>query len=220
MIPPEYINQIVTGDARVLAERIPDASVDLIFTDPVYENIDDYRWLAETSARVLNPGGACLVWAFTSMIDDVLQVSRLHLKYRYQLCWRRFGPIYHSIDKLIGVATYCLWLDRDGGSTMRSPIADLMDVAQGGIRDNTHQWSKPRPVIANWLKAFSAPSAVVFDPFAGGGTVPAVCKMLNRDYIAFEIDPPTAARARARVAATQAMHPVFLEEQQPMELAS
>lgn len=55
------INQIITGDARELAKQIPDESVDMVFTDPVYENIDDYRWLAETAARVLKPGGACLV---------------------------------------------------------------------------------------------------------------------------------------------------------------
>jgi len=60
-MPMEYRNQIVTGDARVLAERIPDESIDLIFTDPVYQNIDDYRWLAETAARVLKLDRACLV---------------------------------------------------------------------------------------------------------------------------------------------------------------
>ena len=59
-IPEEYRNKIVTGDARVLAERIPDESIDLIFTDPVYDRIDDYRWLAETAARVLRNNGSLL----------------------------------------------------------------------------------------------------------------------------------------------------------------
>lgn len=43
-------NGIYTGDARELAKAIPDESVDLIFTDPVYDRIEDYRWLAETGA--------------------------------------------------------------------------------------------------------------------------------------------------------------------------
>ena len=63
------------------------------------------------------------------------------------------------------------------------------------------------------MNNFCLSGGIVFDPFSGGGTVPAVCKMLDRNYIAFEIDPATAARARVRVEATQAMHPVFLEEQ-------
>ena len=61
LLGPNDVNQgIYTGDARELARAIPDESVDLIFTDPVYQNIDDYRWLAETAARVLKPDSACL----------------------------------------------------------------------------------------------------------------------------------------------------------------
>ena len=49
LLGPNDENQgIYTGDARELAEAIPDESVDLIFTDPVYDRIDDYRWLAES----------------------------------------------------------------------------------------------------------------------------------------------------------------------------
>jgi hypothetical protein len=40
-------NGIYCGDARELAKAIPDESVDLIFTDPIYDRIDDYRWLRE-----------------------------------------------------------------------------------------------------------------------------------------------------------------------------
>ena len=52
------LNQIITGDSRLLAQSIPDESVDMIFTDPVYENIEDYAWLAETAARILKPNRA------------------------------------------------------------------------------------------------------------------------------------------------------------------
>ena len=34
---PYDLNTIITGDARELAKAIPDESVDLIFTDPVYD---------------------------------------------------------------------------------------------------------------------------------------------------------------------------------------
>ena len=56
------------------------------------------------------------------------------------------------------------------------------------------------------------------DFFTGGGTVPAVCKMLGRNYIAFEIDADTAALARERVANTQL--PLFIPEPQQLELLS
>jgi DNA modification methylase len=40
---------------------------------------------------------------------------------------------------------------------------------------------------------------IVLDPFCGGGTTAAICKMLDRRCISFEIDPQTADIARARV---------------------
>ena len=58
---------------------------------------------------------------------------------------------------------------------------------------------------------------IVFDPFTGGGTVPAVCKMLGRRYLAFEIDPEVAQRARDRVRDTQP--PLFVPEPEQMGLA-
>ena len=60
---PYDLDTIVTGDARELAQALPDESIDLIFTDPVYWQIDDYAWLAELAARVLKPGGNVLAYA-------------------------------------------------------------------------------------------------------------------------------------------------------------
>ena len=61
--------------------------------------------------------------------------------------------------------------------------------------------------------------AVILDPFTGGGTVPAVCKMLGRNYIAFEIEPATAEAARERVLNTQPPLFVLEPEQVEMQLA-
>ena len=49
------LDQIVTGDARQLCEGIPDESVDLCLTDPIYQNLADYEWLGQFAARVLRP---------------------------------------------------------------------------------------------------------------------------------------------------------------------
>ena len=67
--------------------------------------------------------------------------------------------------------------------------------------------------------AFTLPAAVVYDPFTGGGTVPAVCKMLGRNYVASEIDPDTAERARQRVPLTQPPLFVLQPEQLTLEIA-
>lgn len=64
---------IYVGDARLLCEEIPDESIDLIFTDPVYQNMDDYAWLAEMATRVLKPTGAMLAFFGIGYIQDTLQ---------------------------------------------------------------------------------------------------------------------------------------------------
>ena len=93
-IPTEYLDQIVTGDARALAERIPDCSIDMIFADPIYENLDDYAWLAETAARVLKPDSACLVWCSSVQQYAVQPLMRQHLNFVLQLTYTKVAKAY------------------------------------------------------------------------------------------------------------------------------
>jgi hypothetical protein len=101
-----------------------------------------------------------------------------------------------------GYAKYDEMLTRLNGSVAHVVIGDPL-------------YERPE-LIARYLKAFSRPGALVWEPFAGGGTIPAVCKMHHRNYIAFEIDPATAVAARERVANTQPMHPAFVADQSEM----
>jgi hypothetical protein len=215
-MPAEYRNQVVTGDARLLAERIPDESVDLILTDPVYDRIEDYRWLAEMASRVLKPDSPCLVWYGHSTFAGIFAAMVPPLAYAWQMYWQRHGHMAPGRPGLC-VITPCLWLEKGHSRTYRV-IADWASSVNGGLAARQHDWGKPASVLAKWVSAFSSSGAIVLDPFAGGGTVPAVCKMLGRSYIAFEIDPTTAERARERVANTQPPLPgLECEEQMPLE---
>jgi len=201
---PYPLDSIITGDVRQLAQAIPDASIDLIFTDPVYDRIEDYRWLAETAARVLKPDTACLAWYSTPLLFETMQALRESLTYRWQLIHYKPG----RVKEKFGAAGYCkyeglLWYDKG-----RLPRRKFMDVFQSMPFQSAiamcinHEWAKDPDALAKVIGAFSHPGDVIFDPFTGGGTVPAVCKILERRYLAFEIDPATADKARARVADT------------------
>jgi len=213
-MPMEYRNQIVIGDARVLAERIPDESVDLIFTDPVYDRIDDYRWLAETAARVLKPDRACLVFNGIEWTPDVLGAME-RLKYRWQFSVLiTGGKSARFMPKGFAKWYSCLWMEK-GTSAPAQTIVDAL-ISVHDESNGHHQWSKNPSGLAHWAARFTKAEAVVLDPFVGGGTVPAVCKQLRRNYIAFEIDPTTAERARERVRNTQP--PLFVPEPEQLEL--
>jgi len=218
LLGPNDENQgIYTGDARELAKAIPDESVDLIFTDPVYQNIDDYRWLAETAVRVLRPDSACLVWCGIGYLPETLAaLCSVGLSYRWQGIWYQSNNMQRADMGFCNYSPF-LWMEK-GRSKVANQTGDVANVPiPSGTDNHNHYWNKRPEVIRRYLEAF-IDGGIVLDPFTGGGTVPAVCKMLGRRWLAFEIDPDTAERARERVRMTQPPLFTLEPEQMSMEL--
>lgn len=201
-------NGIYTGDARELAKAIPDESVDLVFTDPVYDRIDDYRWLAETAARVLKPDRACL-----AMVDSRNSgLAEMAMREALTFEWR----LYYTIPgkpgalHLYGVypcTTVCLLFAK--GHAKASPY--IPDTIVSSARpDNGFKWQKNIRIVQRWIESYSGDGAVVVDTFVGSGTTAVSVKATARRYLAFEIDPATADLARERVHNTQP--PLFVPE--------
>jgi len=223
LLGPNDENQgIYTGDARLLAEAVPDESVDLIFTDPVYQNIDDYRWLAETAARVLCIDGALFAaYGVGYLIDVAAALSGLRYRWDFTVFMPN-APSNRGAYRIFCKQWRVMWLDQ-GQFEFVTHVPDVYQsngaaaVAWAGtFKANEHEWVKnPEPYLA-WLKAASSADKIILDPFTGGGTVPAVCKMLGRRWLAFEINPDTAERARERVRMTQP--PLFVMEPEQMEM--
>jgi len=57
------------------------------------------------------------------------------------------------------------------------------------LSSKLHTIQKPELLMRRLIAASSNPGDVVLDPFAGTGTVPAVCMKMNRYFIAIEKDP-------------------------------
>lgn len=209
---------IYTGDARELAEQIPDESIDLIFTDPVYDRIDDYRWLAETAARVLKDGGSLLAFCGIGYIPETHDALRVPgLSYRWRLIIK---PVYklEFHGRLLVSSQECLWYERGDAKMYQSQLDVQLSTSKGDYAVNGSNWGKSAQDLSRYVAAFAHPGAIVFDPFTGGGTVPAVCKQLGRNYLAFEIEPDVADMARERVRNTQPPLFVLQPEQLPMEI--
>jgi hypothetical protein len=217
-IPIEYRNAIVTGDARELAKRLPDESVDLIFTDPPYprEYLPLYGWLAETAARVLRPGGYVFAYCGTETLPDIFDLMRVpNLDYFWTDVLLHNGG-YPRIwyKQLLSGYKPVVVFTKGKPSILRWRST----VGVASASKHFHEWGQGIEPAIKTIELLTALGAIVLEPFAGGGTTCAACRISSRNYIAFEIDPATAGRARARVEQTQAMHPVFLEEQAAMEL--
>ena len=216
ILGPYELNRIYTGDAKELALAIPDNSIDLIFTDPVYDRIDDYRWLAETAARVLKDDKACLAFCGIGYLPETLLAMSIQgLSYRWRLLIR---PVYSKEfhGRLCVMTQECLWYEK-GCSHLRRSLFEYNYSTHKGFYDvDGANWGKGLDTLLRYVEVFTEPDAIILDPFTGSGTVPAVCKMLGRNYLAFEIDPATAELARERVANTQP--PLFVCEPEQLEL--
>lgn len=213
-MPESYKNQIVTGDARVLAERIPDESVDLIFTDPPYlrEYLPLYNWLSKEASRILRPGGWLFAYGAGEHLPDHLERMGQHLDYfwvfvlRHNNGWPRMWQK-HLLSAYKPIMVYTKGQARAG---------PWLATLHGDNKDKAfHEWGQGHGFPLYILERLTDSDSVICDPMVGGGTVPAVCKMLGRNYVAFEIDPATAELARERVANTQP--PLFVPE--PVQLA-
>lgn len=91
----------------------------------------------------------------------------------------------------------------------------VLDWISGGAKSSKgyHIWGDVPRMLNELVYRLTDNGAIILDPFCGGGTVPAVCKMLGRRYLAFEIDPDTAELARRRVRETQPPLPGLVYEQ-------
>jgi len=212
-IPEEYRNQIVTGDARELAKRIPDESIGLVVCDPVYWNTEDYGWIALESERILVVGGSLIVQCGAAYLDKIM-VSMLES--RLDFVWTLCEELNHGNARLWQLRIMQAWKPYLWFSKGKHTGAWIRDRLRPKPIKQYHQWGDGWQTFYTIINQLSPAGGLVFDPFTGGGTVPAVCKILGRNYIAFEIDPETADLARERVLNTQP--PLFVPEPEQLEL--
>lgn len=193
---PYTLNSIITGDARELAKAIPSESVDIIFTDPIYDEKWIYSWLAEFALRVLKPSGACLIWSngkWHKINTDWLEESGLTYRYTFtNIMVRAIAPMNGHI---ISRANRVVWLDNANQSKMTGYLADGSATTVQKWH-KSWEWSKSPKYCEMVLEAFAEPNQIVVDPFCGAGTIPAVSKMFGYRYLGFELDNDRANKAR------------------------
>lgn len=194
-VPPEWVDAITEGDARVLCRGLPTASVDLIFTDPVYSQVQDYEWLARMARRVLKPGGYCYAYSGNINVLDCAWAMRRHLTYGGMFALVGTGG-YINRWRFIGAWKPILVFTKGKGA--KTPYQ--LNMFNAAPDKRYHRWGQGASPAFNTVKICTKPGDLVLDPFCGGGTVAAVCQALGRRFVTFEIDPEAAAVARARLA--------------------
>ena len=220
MSPAPYANRVYRGDCVRVLPSLPDASVDLVVTDPPYLiryesregkrvlNDDNDRWLFPAFrevGRVLKPGRFCVSFYGWSQAD------------RFLAAWRAAGltPVGHFV-----------WLKRYASSRRlaeckhevayllvrgwpRTPNRIIPDTLPWEYTGNRlHPTQKPVSAIAPLIEAYSRPGDIVLDPFMGSGSTLVAARALKRQVIGVELSPAHYETAVARLRGPRELVPV------------
>lgn len=183
---------IIRGDFRTALE-VESGSVPLVLTDPPYptEFLPLWSDLGKWSAQWLVPGGSLIAYCGQSIMPDVLDRLREHLRY-----WWTIALIHGTSSMIPGKWISAGWkplpwfvngpgrrgrfmlADTIGGSTPRKtiPTGPTGDWAQGV--------QELEPIIS----ALTAPGDLIVDPFAGSGSVGIAALRFGRRFAGAEIE--------------------------------
>lgn len=193
------VDGLYHGDFREIGDKIPDASVDLIFTDPPYDRkaIELFDGLGEFAARVLRPGGSLIAYVGHIQLPDALTDLSKHLRY-----WWTCG-CFHSEAKarmteygIVAGWKPIVWFVKE---TRGDKQTFITDVVTGAREKSHHEWQQAVSEARYFIELLTERDGFVVDPFCGGGTTPVACVELGRKWAAFEIDEARMATASERI---------------------
>jgi 16S rRNA G966 N2-methylase RsmD len=196
----QSVDGLYLGDFRKIGDKIPDASVDLIFTDPPYDRkaIELYDGLGEFAARVLRPGGSLIAYIGQIQLPDAVADLSKHLRYWWTCSCYHSGPTLLRMNEygIVNGWKPMLWFVNE---TRGDKTTFVNDVATGTREKSHHEWQQSEHEARYFIELLTEKDGFVVDPFCGGGTTPVACIALGRKWAAFEIDEANLARASERI---------------------
>jgi len=224
----------------VIPENTHDGEVDLILTDPPYDldrasishktrsdiNPDvewdnlDTAWVLDL-APCLDMAGQMLIFAPIEAVGEYKRaIEAAGLVYKGTIHWHKTNPgVLHRDGNYLSSVEVCIWAvmpdelhffvpwENKGASEVHNFIEG---PACSGNERLDHPAQKPEWLIERLLKRHTLEEQIVVDPFAGVGTVAAVCKRLGRDCVSSELDADFAEMLLSNLAAQREHHKILI----------
>ncbi|MBN8584019.1 MAG: site-specific DNA-methyltransferase [Ignavibacteria bacterium] len=192
-------NKVYNIDCLKGFQQLENESIDLILTDPPYglnttgvsndANLDSYYSILPESYRVLKNDAFFITFFSTKYFPLAFQNNPFKYFWNFVL----YCPN-GQVNSPIGYTKYmsCI-VFKKGNPKMIKRSKDIYVDTPGRMVEPDegfidHPTPKPKTFIMEILKMFSKEGDVILDPFIGSGATAVACKLINRNFIGFEID--------------------------------
>jgi len=204
---------LLCGDCLEILKEIPDKSVDLVLTDPVWPNcsvwpeIDAVELFKQASQQICRICKRAII--ILGCMTDPSVLSPMTLRFA-RVCWLRYARPNYAGRMLLGAEVAYVYGEMPpvrpghavlGGECIKTDAEKIVQYGHPCARSLQH---------LNWLvHHYSNPNELIVDCFCGSGTTCVAAKKLGRRYIGIEISPSYAQIAKDRLIACDTGVPVF-----------
>ena len=204
------------GDNLEIMRGMEDNSVDLVFTSPPYnrkrndkyndfdDRIDDYfQFLVDRIDEMIRISRGLVFVNIQKNYYNKRDVYRLMGHYHKELAetfvWQKSNPQPTSKGQITNAYEF-VFAFGDRCKCNTTTIRNHLTTNANQLHSSKEHRAMMHPeVVRYFLKYFSDPKDVVFDPFMGLGTTAVVCEDLGRKWIGCEISPHYHAAALMRI---------------------
>ena len=201
MIDFDYIE---CGDCLKLMQQIPDKSIDVTFTSPLYnrKRNDKYSFYSDTIDDYFS-----FLCAFT---EECLRITKKHIIVNVQknyynkqdvfnyigkyaqniveiIIWEKTNPMPASGRNITNAYEFFIVL---GDKPLKAAATYVKNIISTSVNSNMPKEHKAvmKKEVCDWfINNFTNEGDIVLDPFLGLATTAISCVELNRHYIGFEI---------------------------------
>jgi len=186
----DFINKIhYEKTAFDVLNKIPNDSIDLIYTDPPYPRkfLYLYEGLAKIAPRIMKNHASLLTIVGHYELPEVIKYFDGKLKYRWINCMNQEEGQHPRM--LMGIEVMwkpILWYVKGTFPHGKGFIRDMIKIKQPDKK--YHRWQQSESWAEYYVKRLTKEGDIILDPFCGIGTSCIVAKKLNRKFIGIDND--------------------------------